>query len=115
MLPDMSDTLTEWEQAIKLKTVTTATVDFDPVTVVVVDSIRAVVQPADKTKINLDSLDWSKEYILIHKKGSGIEIGQFIEWDNRDFKVVGPNGNYKMYGFIEMVAEETKKPLLVAS
>ena len=115
MLPDMSDVLTEWEQQVKLKTVTKTTVDFEPVVTVVVDSILAVVQPADKTKINLDSLDWSKEYVLIHKRGTGIEMGQFIEWDGRDFKIIGPNGNYKNYGFIEMVGEETKKSLLVAS
>lgn len=115
MLPDMSDTLIEWEQPVKLKTVTSTTVNFEPVTVVTVETIQAVVQPADKTKLQIDSLDWSKEYVTCHKRGSGIEIGQFIEWDGRDFKVIGPNGNYKNYGFIEVVAEETKSTLLVAT
>lgn len=115
MLPNMSDALTEWEQPIKLKTVTSTTVNFEPVTVVAVETIKAVVQPADKTKLQIDSLDWSKEYVTCHKRGSGIEMGQFIEWDGRDFKVIGPNGNYKNYGFIEVVAEETKSALLVAT
>ena len=115
MLPDMSDTLLEWEQTVSLKTLSTSTVDFVETVAVVVTSIQAVVQPADKTKINIGSLDWSKEYVLIHKRGSGIEMNNFIEWDGRDFKIIGPNGNYNGYGFIEVVGEETKKTLLVAT
>jgi hypothetical protein len=116
MLPDMSDVLTEWLQPVKLKTVSTVDDDdFNSVASVVVATVQAVVQPADKTKLQIGSLDWSKEYVLIHKQGSGIEIGQFVEWDDKDFKIIGPNGNYKNYGFIELVGEETKRPLLVAT
>ena len=111
----MSDVLTSWSQFVNLKTVTKTSIDFVETEVVTANKIRAVVQPADKTKLQLDSLDWSKEYVLIHKKGTGIDIGQYIEWDGRDFKIIGPNGNYKNYGFIEVVGEETKKPLLVAT
>lgn len=115
MLPDMSDTLREWEINVKLKTVTEVTTNFVKTRVVTVVDLLAVVQPADKTKLQIDSLDWSKEYITCHKRGGGIEMGQFVEWDGRDFKIVGPNGNYKIYGYIEMVGEETKQPLLVAT
>ena len=115
MLPDMSDTLLEWEQTVSLKTLSTSTVDFVETVAVVVTSIQAVVQPADKTKINIGSLNWSKKYILIHKRGGGIEMNNFIEYKGRDYKVIGPNGDYEDYGFIEMVGEETKKTLLVAT
>lgn len=116
MLPDMSDTLIEWEQSIKLKTVSIVNDDdFNKTESVVVSTIKAVVQPADKTKLKIDSLDWSKEYVTCHKRGSGIEIGQYIEWDDKDFKIIGPNGNYKNYGFIEVVGEATNKDLLVAT
>lgn len=115
MLPDMSDTLIEWERAIKLKVVSKTTVDFIETTIVTETPIRAVVQPADKTTLKIDSLDWSKEYVLIHKRGTGIEIDNFIEWDGRDFKIIGPNGNYNGYGFIEVVGEETNTALLVAT
>ena len=111
----MSDVLTSWSQFVNLKTATKTSIDFVETEVVTVDKISAVVQPADKTKLQLDSLDWSKEYVLVHKKGAGIEMGQYVEWDGRDFKIIGPNGNYKNYGFIEVVGEETKKPLLVAT
>lgn len=115
MLPDMAEVLMELEQPVKLKTVTTETVDFEDTEIVTVDTIKAVVQPADKTKLQIDSLDWSKEYVLIHKRGTGIDIGQFVEWDDKDFKVIGPNGNYKNYGFIEVVGEATNRPVLVAT
>ena len=115
MLPDMSEALEEWEGPVKLKTVSKTTVNFMETIVVVVTSIQAVVQPADKTKINIGSLDWSKKYILIHKRGAGIEMNNFIEYNGRDFKIIGPNGDYEDYGFIEVVGEETKKTLLVAT
>ena len=115
MFPDMSDALVEWEQSVKLKVVTNTTVDFVETVTVSVTTIRAVVQPADKTKLQLDSLNWSKEYILIHNRGGGIEMNNFIEWKGGDFKIIGPNGNYSDYGFIELVGEETKKALLVAT
>ena len=111
----MSDVLLDWEQWVKLKTVTTVKVEFVKTDTVVVDSVLCVVQPAQKEVLKNDSLDWSKEHILIHRRGGGIDIGQYIEWDGRDFKVVGPNGNYKNYGFQELVGEETKKTLLVAT
>lgn len=115
MLPDMSDVLLDWEQTVKLKTVTETSINFVDTTVVTVTPILAVVQPADKTKLNIDSLDWKKEYVTCHKRGSGIEIGQFIEWQGEDFKIVGPNGNYSDYGFIELVGEATNAPVLVAT
>ena len=115
MLPNMADTLIEWEQPIQLKTQSKTTVDFVETVTVTVEAIKAVVQPADKTKLKIDSLDWSKEYVLIHKRGEGIVIGQYVEWNGEDFKIIGPNGNYKNYGYIELVGEATNKALLVAT
>jgi hypothetical protein len=115
MLPDMSEVLEEWESPVKLKVVTITSVDFIESVDVVVTEIQAVVQPADKTKINIGALNWSKKYILIHKRGTGIAMNNFIEHNGRDFKIIGPNGDYEDYGYIEMVGEETKETLLVAT
>lgn len=115
MLPDMSDVLLEWEQPILLKTKTTASVDFVETEIVTVETVQAVVQPADKTKLKLDSLDWAKEYVLIHSRKTDMAAGQFIEWQGRDFKIVGPNGNYSDYGYVELVGEATNAPALVAT
>lgn len=113
MLPDMSDTLREWEINIKLKTVTEATVNFVKTRVVTVVDLLAVVQPAEKEKINPDILDWTKEYLQVHSR-TQINLGQFIEFQGKDFKLV-QKGNYGLYGYFEMFAEETKQPLLVAT
>jgi len=56
LLPDMSDTLREWEINNKLKTVTETTVNFVKTRVVTVADLLAVVQPAEKEKINPDIL-----------------------------------------------------------
>ena len=108
---DMTDALIGWEQPVKLKTKTETTVDFEPVVIVTAQDIIAVVQSANKENLTLDSLDWSKEYLLIHARLK-IEAGQFIEKDGRDYKVVSP-ADFMDYGFSHAIAEETKLPLLV--
>lgn len=113
MLPNMSDALLEWEIPVKLKTVTEATINFVKTKVVTVGDLLAVVQPAEKEKINPDTLDWSKEYLQIHSR-SMLLLGQFIEYQGKDFKLV-QKGNYGNYGYFEIFAEETKQPLLVAT
>lgn len=114
MLPDMSEVLTEWSQPIKLKTVTETTVDFIPSTTIVVANIVGVVQPADPEKLQVLQIDFSLEYIQIHSV-SPMAIGQYVEWDGRDFKLVPFRKGYGQYGYTEAVGEETKLPLLVAT
>ncbi len=84
---DMSEALIGWEQPVKLKTRTETTIDFEPVVTVNSQDILAVVQSANKENLTLDSLDWSKEYLLIHARLK-IETGQFIEKGGKDYKVV---------------------------
>ena len=113
MIPNMSDTLTEWEQPVKLKITSTATVDFVETKTVLVVNKRAVVQVAEKQKLNIGSIDWSKSYKLIHSKFP-IDINQFVEYSGKDFKVVSLE-DYDDYGYYAAIGEETKKDLLVAT
>ncbi|HFU1236794.1 hypothetical protein I7X01_04535 [Citrobacter sp. AN-PRR1] len=108
---DMSDALIGWEQPVKLKTRTETTIDFEPVVTVNSQDILAVVQSANKENLTLDSLDWSKEYLLIHARLK-IETGQLIEKGGKDYKVVSP-ADFMDYGFCAVIAEETRLPLLV--
>lgn len=112
MLPNMSDVLTEWSQPVILKIKTETTLDFVPLVTISAANIMAVVQPADPEKLNVGQIDFSLEYIQIHSV-SPMEIGQFIQWDGRDFKLVPFRKGYGQYGYTEAVGEETKLPLLV--
>ena len=107
---DVSDALTDWERPTIIKTVTESTVDFQPVTVVTGRSQLCVVQVADKEKINPGTIDWSLEYILIHSR-SGIAVDELIEHDGRDYKVTD-RGPWRGYGYTEVTAAETKRPLV---
>ena len=109
---DVSDALTDWEQPTVIKSVTESTVDFQPVTVVTVRSQLCVVQVANKEKINPGTIDWSLEYIMVHSR-QGIEMDELIENDGRDYKVTD-RGPWRGYGYTEVVAAETKRPLVVA-
>jgi len=110
---DVSDALTDWERPTVIKTVTESTVDFEPATVVTGRSQLCVVQVANKEKINPGTIDWSLEYILIHSR-SGIEMDELIEHDGRDYKVTD-RGPWRGYGYVEVVAAETKRPSVVVT
>lgn len=112
MLPDMSAVLTEWSQPVVLKTRTETTVDFVPTVVITAADIMAVVQPADPEKLQVEQIDFSLEYIQIHSV-SPMAIGQYVQWNGRDFKLVPFRKGYGQYGYVEAVGEETKLPLLV--
>lgn len=114
MLPDMSDVLTEWSQTVKLKTVAVTTVDFVETENITAADIMAVVQPADPEKLKVEQIDFSLEYIQVHSV-SPMAIGQYIEWNGRDFKLVPFRKGYGQYGYVEVVGEETKLPLLVVT
>ncbi|UOL47426.1 hypothetical protein vBVpPvVp04M_00033 [Vibrio phage vB_Vp_PvVp04_M] len=114
MLPNMRSTLKMFEQLVLLKSVETIRVDFVDDIIITTTPIRAVVQVADKKKLNLDSLDWSKQYIWVHS-GSNMEIGQFIEWHGKDFKLVAAGDDYSDYGYNAWYGEETLQPVLVSS
>jgi hypothetical protein len=110
---DVSEALDEWLQAVTIKTVTKATVDFEPNNTVVARSQECVVQVAEKEKLNPDTIDWSKEYIMVHSK-SAIEISELVEYYSEDF-IVTEKAPYRGYGFYEVIAVQTKKPVVSAT
>lgn len=114
MLPDMSEVLTEWSQPVVLKTKSVTSVDFGETETISAANIMAVVQPADPEKLQVLQIDFHLEYIQIHSV-SPMAIGQYVQWDGRDFKLVPFRKGYGQYGYTEAVGEETKLPLLVAT
>lgn len=113
MLPDMSDTLGEWALPHTIKAVTETTVDFVRTPIITGRTIDAVVQVADKNKLNTEAIDWSLRYLQVHSAAE-IANGEFLEYHGEDYKIID-NGDYQLYGFTEAVAEQTKQPLLVVT
>jgi len=72
------------------------------------------VQPADKERLAVDQIDYSLEYIWIHSV-TPMAIGQYVEWNGRDFKLVPFRKGFGQYGYVEAYGEETKLPLLEAT
>lgn len=105
-LPNMSSTLLGWTQSVSLKTATTTTVDFVPTTSIASQTIQAVIQPAQKEVLAPAEIDWSLNYITVHSV-SQIDIGQYIEYNGVNYKVVQIL-QYGDYGYYEVVGEEVK-------
>ena len=113
MLPDMSSVLVAFERPVTIKTVTITTVDFVEVEVVAGRTQSCVVQVADKEKLNSETIDWSLEYLMAHSS-STLEQGEYIEFNGSDYKII-QRGPWNGYGYTEVMAEETKRPLLVVN
>lgn len=106
MLPDMSDVLTEWSQSVTLRTITKSTVDFELVEDIVDQPLQAVIQVADKEKLNIAEVDWSLRYIQAHSKVE-LFVGQAIVYNGDEYKII-TDANYSDYGFSDVFAEEMK-------
>ena len=106
MLPDMSDALADWERSVLHGTVTQSVVDHRVVKTYVDSTIKAVVQPADKERLNIDVVDWSKKYILLHTKVA-LGMGDKISVDNATYAIISAS-DYSKYGYYESVGEEIK-------
>ena len=110
MLPNVSDALAGWIIPLLVKTVTTTRVDFVDTEIVTGDTINAVVQPTQKTKLNADTLDWSQRHITLHSTAP-LEMGQLVEYQGADYKVVEVQ-DWLMYGYMEAVCEATNRALV---
>lgn len=106
MLPDMSGALMAWAVPVTLRTKTITTVDFEETVVNTDLPIDAVVQPADKEKLNAVQIDWSLQYLQVHSMAE-ISVGQYIVSGGKEYKVVTA-GDYAAYGFSDVTAEEVK-------
>lgn len=106
---DMSDALTEWERPTTIKTVSITTVDFEQVETVTARQQNCVIQVAEKDKLNPDTIDWSKEYLMVHSK-QDLANDELIEYEGKDYRVI-ERGLWRGYGYTEVVAEETKELL----
>lgn len=111
MLPDVSIALAEWAVPVTVKTVTQKTIDFEPANLVTARTINAVVQPAQKEKLNPDQIDWSLRYLLVHSTDA-LQVGEYVEYQGEDYKIIEP-GDWQAYGYTEAVAEQTKQTPLV--
>lgn len=109
--PNMSRTVRSWSSVHRVKTLTRTTVDFEPADIVTGRDVEAVVQPADKDKLNAADIDWSLRYLTVHATAP-VAGGEFIEYDGADFKFID-DSNFGENGFHLATAEETKRPLLV--
>ena len=110
MLPNMSRTLRRWARSVTVKTISKTTVDFVSVDTASSRTQKCVVQVADKERLNSTTIDWSLEYLTIHSKDA-IAIGELVEFNGADYKVIS-RGAWSDYGYTEVLAEETKRPLL---
>ncbi len=109
MIPNVSGTLRAWERSVLIKTITTTSVDFVETEVVTGRTQLCVVQVADKAQLNPETIDWNLEYLMVHSR-SNIDLDELIEFQGKDY-LVKSKGPWAGYGYTEVIAEETNRPL----
>lgn len=102
----MSRTVKRLSQPIKLFKITTTIVDHKPVEEEVESSIKAVVQPAQKEKLNKDKIDYSLRYVQVHSL-EAVLMNDIIEHKNVRYKAF-EDADYSDYGYYEIIMEEQK-------
>ena len=106
----MSNVLMDWEQSITIKNVERVTDDFVTDNVVTSRTQLAVVQVAKKSDLNSVTINWALKYLMVHSR-SDMLIDEYIEFDSADYKII-ERGEWNQYGYLEVVAEQTKLPLI---
>lgn len=91
---------------------TTKDDDFNKTEVLVPRTVRGVVQPANKKRLNPDIVDWSLEYMLLHTVNSNtsngvINMGDRFTHLGVTYKIV-ETANYSEYGYFEGVGEQIR-------
>ena len=111
--PNLSRVVQRWASPYTVKTVTTTTTDFVESKVVVGRTVSALIQPADRTKLTVEPLDWSLAYLLVHAL-EAVAIGDLIVYEGEDYKVVQA-GPWLAFGYQEAVAEQTKRAVVAVT
>lgn len=104
----MADAFTDRAQIVVVHTVTTTTVDFEPVIVDVPRSLKVAIQMAEPEDLKIEQVDWSKQYIWAFSE-SELFINDEVEFCGERFKIIKLY-NAKYYGYYKAVCEEIKKP-----
>jgi len=106
MIPIMTRTLKRFETDVSLDTYTKQSVNFVQTLVKSSQPIKAVVQPAQRDKLEALQIDLTLRYIEVHAE-EDISVGQYINFRGRDYKVITP-GDYQLYGFSDVICAEVK-------
>lgn len=107
MLPNMSRTIKRFAEPYTLKSVTQAVVNFRPVDSSTTSTIKAVVQSASPTLLNVLDVDTSLRYYQVHTCDNALE-NDIIVINGGDYRLI-KGRDYSQYGFVEFVAEEIKQ------
>ena len=106
MMINVADVINDFKQPIIYRVTTTTTVNFQPTETITDTDINAVVQVAQKENLNVEAIDWSKQYLQVHANDP-LEIGQKVVYKSKEFKIIDLN-DYSDYGYFEITAEEIK-------
>lgn len=107
ILPNVAQAVQLLERQHTYRNYVKTRVDFVDTFVPNDTQIFMVVQPAERTKLAIDQVDDSLEYIQVHSR-QRLQVNNFILFEGMEYKVITP-GNYGQYGYWEQVGEEVKR------
>lgn len=110
---DVSDALGDWTRPHLIKTVTSTTVDFEKTEQVTGRTQECMIQVAQPEQLIKRGLDVSIKHIRVHSE-SDINMKELVEFKGKDYRVVTPS-QWDGYGYVDVMAAETKEPLRVVS
>lgn len=107
MLFDMSDVFEGLTQPVIVIGVTKGSdQNFNPIITKKERPLEAVIQPADKNKLNPDVIDWSLSYFTVHS-AAPFHNGEVLVYRGKYLKIIDMQ-DYSDYGYFTGTAEEIK-------
>ena len=106
MLPDLSNAIKRFSQAVNLLRTTEKIVNHLPTEIEETIQIQAVIQPADKEKLTMDNLNYSLKYIQVNGL-EPLKINDKISYKGTNYRIISLN-DFSDYGYFEGIGEEIK-------
>ena len=105
--PSVAEVLSDFEETVILKKTTVIVNDeFKRETITSNEPIRAVIQAESGENLQIESIDFSLNYIRVHSR-IDIDIQDVVFWKNSDYRII-KRINQINRGFFELIGEEIK-------
>jgi hypothetical protein len=109
MIPDMSDAVEEFEENVKIFSVTYSSSDFSESKIITVRNQLAIVEVAKPEDLQALTIDFSLSYIAVYSRYE-IAMAEYVEWNGKKHKVISIE-NWAHGGYYKAICEERKQPL----
>jgi hypothetical protein len=104
--PQVGNVLRRFSQPVTLRKYTQTVVNYEPVNTYVDTPIKAVIQPSSAESLNIDIVDYSLRYFMVHST-TVMTVNDRISYKGKDYRLIEVQ-DWSDYGYYQAIIEEIK-------